>query len=391
MSMKNGSLTSSDGGGGHPRPCKLLFLLSNFLPGGAERQYFNLIHGIDKKKFEVHIGLIQYRASRPTPEFLASLNSNRVDLFERRFLLDVSVIWKVARYAARNRIDLIQSLLFMDNQIARLAGLLCRKPVISSIRGEPLPLLDPVKFWFEFQMQPLSTRVVVNSRWLKDNLLHYGSRANKVKVIHNGTNAAKFQCDSDPRAMRLKYGLPEEGPIIGIVARLHPMKDHRNFFDTIHILKKKWPQVHAVVAGDGALREELKEYVNKLALEPNVTFLGSVTAGLEEVYRTMDVFLLTSQYGESFPNVILEAMSAAVPVVATHISAIPEIIVDGYNGFLVEKRNPEALAERTLQLLANQALRDMFIRHGLERIRKFEVEAMVKKYEQFYNAISTRS
>jgi len=369
-------------------PIKVIFLLSNFRPGGAERQYFNLIHGIDKQKFEVHVGLIQYRDSRPSPTLLASLSDVRVILFERRHALDLTVIWQISIYIDRNGIDIIQALLFMDNQIARLAGLLSRKPVITSVRGEILPLLGKLKSWFEYRLQVLSKKVVVNSKWLKDYLVKYGSCPEKVVVIHNGTKAANFTCDADPQELRKKYGLPLNVPIMGIVARLHPMKDHHTFLNVVKIVKDTLPDVHAVVVGDGELMESLKEYVKELGLGKNVTFLGSVTRGLPEIYRTINVLLLTSQYGESFPNVILEAMSASVPVVATNISAVSEIISEEQNGFMVDKKNPEQFAERTLRLLSDVTMRNRFIRNGLLRAAEFGVEPMVKKYEQLYVHLS---
>jgi glycosyltransferase involved in cell wall biosynthesis len=367
-------------------PIKILFLLSNFLAGGAERQYFNLIHGIDKQAFEVHVGLIQYRNSRPSKALFESLHDVRVRLFERMHRADLSVIREISQYARQNNIDVIQSLLFMDNQIARLAGLISRKPVVTSVRGEPLPLLGRYKTWLEFRMQGLSKKVVVNSNWLKANLVGHGSNPEKVVVIHNGTESGNFRSDADPAVVRTKYGIPEDAMVMGIVARLHPIKDHVTFFDTVKIVRESYPSVHALVAGDGEMMVALKEYVKKIAIEKNVTFLGTITDELPDVYRIMNVFLLTS-LSESFPNVILEAMSASVPVVATNISDVPAIICDGQNGYMVEIRNPTMMAERVISAMSNPQVRELFIRNGLARVEEFGVKAMVKKYEQLYGEI----
>lgn len=233
-----------------------------------------------------------------------------------------------------NKIDILQSLLFMDNQIARLAALLTGKPVVTSERGEIRPLHGWLNTWFEFRMQPLSERIVVNSNWLKEDLVKLGSKPEKGVVIHNGIDANFFKSNADPAITRQKYGVPSEAKVVGIVARLHPMKDHRTFFDAVGLMKASLPAIHAVVVGDGELRKTLHDYVKEIGIEKSVTILGTVTSSLPEVYRMMDILLLTSQWGESFPNVILEAMAASVPVVATNISAIPEIIIDGVNGYL---------------------------------------------------------
>ena len=368
-------------------PIKILFLLSSFRAGGAERQVFNLIHGINKSHYEVHVGLIQYRDSRPTQVLLESLSGVYVKLFERKYKADLSIITEIAKYARENDIDIIQSLLFMDNQIARLVGLISRKPVVTSIRGEILPLLGKSKSWFEHRMQILSKKIIVNSNWLKEYLVRCGSRSEKVVVIHNGTESGNFTSNADPLMLRRKYGIAEGAKVIGIVARLHPMKDHVTFFDAVKLVRESLPSVHAVVAGDGELQETLKEYVREIGLENNVTFLGNVTNDLPDIYRMMDVFLLTSQWGESFPNVILEAMSASVPVVATNISAVPEIIEDGTSGYMVEKKHAALIAERTLKVLSDADLRREFVRNGLKRVEAFTVEKMVKNYEQLYTSI----
>jgi glycosyltransferase involved in cell wall biosynthesis len=368
-------------------PINILFLLSNFRAGGAERQYFNLIHGIDKKLFEIHVGLIQYRDSRASQVLLKSLEGVQLKLFERKHKADLSIVTEIAKYACENDIDIIQSLLFMDNQIARLAGLVSRKPVVTSIRGEILPLLGKSKSWFEHRMQILSKKIIVNSNWLKDYLVRCGSRPEKVVVIHNGIESGNFTSNADPLMLRRKYGIAENAKVIGIVARLHPMKDHVTFFDTVKLVRDSLPSVYAVVAGDGELSDTLKQYVTEIGLENNVTFLGNVTNELPEIYRMMNVFLLTSQWGESFPNVILEAMSASVPVVATNISAVPEIIEDGISGYLVEKKNAALIAERTLKILSNADIRSQFVRNGLKRAGVFTVEKMVKNYEQLYRSI----
>lgn len=367
-------------------PIKVLFLLSNFRSGGAERQYFNLIHGIDKQAFEVHVGLVQYRNSRPSAELLESLKDVHVQLFERKHRADLSVISEIAAYVRQHEIDVIQSLLFMDNQIARFAGLICSRPVVTSIRGEPLPLLGRAKTWIEYRMQALSKKVVVNSNWLKDYLVRHGSKPEKVVMIHNGMISANFRSDADTAMVRKKYGIAEDALVMGIVARLHPIKDHMTFFDAVKIVRESSPAVHAVVVGDGEMMDSLKEYVKKIGIEENVTFLGTITTELPDIYRIMDVFLLTS-LSESFPNVILEAMSASVPVVATRISEVPEIIQDGENGYMVDVKNPAMLAERALLAMTNPKVRELFIRNGLVKAEEFGVQAMVKKYEQLYSEI----
>jgi len=372
-------------------PVKILFLISNFKAGGAERQFGYLIQHINREIFEVHLGLLLYRGSRPSAEYIKRLEGSRIHTFTREKRLDLSVVTDIARYVRKYHIDLIQTLLFMDNQIGRFTGLLARCPVVSSIRGEIRPLLGKRKSWFEYRMQMLSRFVVVNSDWLKKYVIRNGGREGKFVTIHNGIDPKHFQSDSTKKEMLEKFHLPDGKKILGIVARLHPMKDHVTFLDTLKAVMEREKDIHAVIAGDGELREDLENYAGRIGLKENVSFLGTVQDDLADLYRLMDVFLLTSQWGESFPNVILEAMSASVPVVASNISAIPEIITDGSNGFLVESRNPAMFADRVVQVLRDAKLKDSLVRNGQETVKGFSIPGMVRKYERLYLSLVDNS
>jgi len=366
---------------------KILFLLSNFKSGGAETQYGNLIKNIDRARFEPVVGLIHYQGNCPSGEFLERFGDVKTIDFVRKGALDVGVIASIASYCKRNDVEIIQSLLFMDNQIAKFAGLLSGVPAITSVRGEIGPLLGKRKTWFEFKTQFLSKKIVVNSFWLKDYLVKNGSRPEKVIAIHNGTDFQRYQCEKSREALREEYGVSAEASVITIVARLHPMKDHMTFLRSIELLIQSGINVVALIVGDGEEREALEGFVSSQGMTDSVIFMGNVAAGVNEIYKLSDLVMLTSQWGESFPNVLLEAISAGVPVIASNISAVGEIITDGENGYLVEKRDAKAFAERAKTLLDNPAIRSRFIENGKETVKRFTVGEMVSKFQNLYLSV----
>ena len=290
----------------------------------------------------------------------------------------------VAKYCKNNKIDAIQSLLFMDNQIARFSGLLAGVPIITSVRGEIGPLLGKWKTRFELKAQRLSDRIVVNSEWLKTYLVQLGSNPDKIIVIYNGTDYERYQNNDDRRKLKKKYAIPGQVNVITIVARLHVMKDHETFLRTVKVLKESSMAVMALIAGDGDERYRLESKATEMGLADCVRFLGNVSDNISEIYRITDVFVLTSQWGESFPNVILEAMAAGVPVVASCISAVPEIISDGENGFLVEKKNHSGFADKAARILEDEDLRQKLVENGRKTVKEFSVQKMVERYESLY-------
>jgi len=275
----------------------------------------------------------------------------------------------------------------MDNQIARVVGLVSRRTVITSVRG------GPTLGWFrtrvEYGIQWLSARVVVNSHWLKGILVDDGVKPEKIVVIHNGIDSVKFQCSSDKADLRRKFGIPTNASVIGIVARLHPMKDHHTFLDVVRKVRYSVPGTFAVIAGAGELHCELENYADEIGVGEITCFLTPVENEIPEVLRLLDVFLLTSRWGESLPNVLLEALSAAVPIVASNIHGIPEIVDDAVNGYLTEAGETEQMAERVTELLSNSSTRVRFVANGFKKVRAFSIAAMVRKYEDLYRETIT--
>lgn len=369
---------------------KILFLLSNFHSGGAETQYGNLISNIDRKRFIPVLGLIHYKNNVPTEKFLKRFGDVEKHNFYRKGKFDISVITSISSWAKKNNIDLIQSQLFMDNQIARISALLARLPVVTSVRGEIGPLLGPRKMWFEQKAQIVSDKIVVNSDWLRRYLVSNGSDNKKIVVIYNGVDYSRLVSDYNKSDLRKKYNIPVGDRVITIVARLHPMKDHVTFLDAVRVIKNSLPDITVLVVGDGTERGMLEGYTEKLQLNDTVNFLGNVEDEINEIYHVTDLLMLTSQWGESFPNVILEAMFSEVPVVASDISAVDEIIDDNENGFLARSKDVDAFAKAAVSILEDKNLSKKLAGSGRKKAKLFNIPVMVKKYEDLYQSLLNR-
>jgi len=183
--------------------------------------------------------------------------------------------------------------------------------------------------------------------------------------------------------------LPSDDPVIGLVARLTPEKDVPCFLNAAARIADSFPTATFRIAGDGPLRPELERLAADLGLGERVSFLG-VLDEMRPFFESVHV-LAVSSVAEGTPLSIVEAMGAAVPIVATAVGGIPEQVTDGRSGYLVEPRNPAALAERIGSVLADPDAAMRLGEAGRARaLSEFSVETMTDAIESVYEDALTR-
>ena len=355
--------------------------ISNFRQGGAETQFWNLVKGLDREQFVVHVIQIENKKRKPV---VHQYPCTSIHIVKARFHMDPLTIRSICACIKQNKIELLQSILFMDNQFARVAGIISGIPVISSVRGELRPIVGAKKTFIEIQMQRFSSRVVVNSKWLMQELVKEGAKPDKIEVIYNGIEIDALQCDNQRHKIREGLGIPVSASVIGIVARLHPMKDHKTYLKVIKRLVRGDLDVYGLIVGGGAEETRIKELVEEEGLGNRVIFSGEIRNNIGCWIRSLDVLMLTSKWGESFPNTILEAMACGVPVVATDVSAVREIIVDGENGYLGGIGDSSTLAFKVSSLLSDRVLAARIIMEGRKTVGQLGMQRMVKKFSDLY-------
>ena len=174
--------------------------------------------------------------------------------------------------------------------------------------------------------------------------------------------------------------------MVGIIARLAEVKDHGSFIDAAEIVLKGCPGVKFLIVGDGPMREQLQSRIREKALGEKILLPGYVS-DLKPIWSVLDLFVLTS-LSEGFPVSILEAFAAGLPVIATRVGGIPEILKEGENGFLVEPGQPGQIAEKILLLLKNEFLINK-IREGAEQTaHSFQIEKMAGQTIDYYREVS---
>jgi len=227
----------------------------------------------------------------------------------------------------------------------------------SALRNNRYTLVGQLKGYFMDNLYP-KVDIVINqcSGMQMDLLILYPELKEKSVFIYNPVNLKDF-----------KFKVVEKKQIIfACVGRLVPQKNFHEAITAFERFNKIYPSSILRIFGNGPLRATLAEYVETLNLTNNVFFEGYID-DVSQIYQNLTGLLLTSQY-EGFPNVMIEALASGIPVISFDFKSGPsEVIVNGINGFLVDNRSIDLLAQRMIQLVQNP-LNDLSIRESVHRM-----------------------
>jgi glycosyltransferase involved in cell wall biosynthesis len=231
---------------------------------------------------------------------------------------------------------------------------------------------------------PLADAIVANSHAARRQAVARGMDGEKTVVVPNGIDCARFQPDPAGRErVRREWGVPEDALLVGMVARLDPVKNHGNFLRAAARIAALRGDVRfaCVGTGEAAYRQALEQQASGLGLAGRITWAGEQKV-TNVVYSALDVAVLASDAGESFPNVVGEAMACGTPCVVTDSGDAPIILGD--TGAVVPARDPVALADGILDVLARRRSADVNLpARARARIeREFSVEMLVRRTEQ---------
>lgn len=362
------------------KPVRVLYTIPELCVGGAERQLLALACGLDRARFDPAIAVL-----RPGGALEPEAREAGVTVIEapRLSRFDVMPVLRIAGRLIESRVRVIHSFLFLDGLYARPAALLAGTPVrVASLRGVDYAPGTP-HCYVDRALKECTTCLVSNSSWMRQTALAWGMTRVRIEVIPNGVDFAPFAGGGDRHALRKSLGLSGADFVVGIVGRLSLEKDHPTFLRCAAEVVAACPRAAFVIVGDGPERQRLERMVGYLGLEDRVRMTGW-RADIPDLLSGLNVLALTST-SESFPNAILEAMAGGLPVVATRVGGVAELVAEGETGLLAPAGDAHALAQHLLKLEADTALRARLGQAGWQRARQqFSVERMVQRYEDLY-------
>jgi len=286
----------------------------------------------------------------------------------------------------REGVDLIHSHLpgqnFYSCLVGRLTG--CKTIVTYHSAMELISAKrwrDALKLWV---VRRSADKVVVVCDYVGGLLQNHSFKPGNLTRIYNGINSSRFNA---PRKdwLRGELGFPNQTKLIGMVANVRQTKGHDFFIRAARRVADIHPQTRFLAVGDvdESLGQGLRRLVEQLDLGDRFFFLG-FRHDIPDILGDLDVFVLPS-ISEGFPLVVLEAMAAGKPVVATRSGGPDEMIRDGQDGFLVPPADAEALAAKICLLLEQPEWAATLAQEGQRKIaRQFSMEGMIRQYEELY-------
>jgi glycosyltransferase involved in cell wall biosynthesis len=350
-------------------PARVVFLLEDLEYGGTQRQALELARRLDRSRFQVELWVLR------AGDDLASV-AREWDLpvvwMARSGWVGPQSLWGLGKRLWQAPPDLLMLLTVIPNIWGRLWGRSARVPVIvGNCRGGAAPWRQHERW-----LWPLAHHILCNSAILKDLLVScYGLPPTRLTVVQNGVDTDFFQ----PRS-----GVQPQGPpVLLSVARLVPDKDHDTLLAAFARLAAHHPGAQLWLVGNGPRRPALEHTVQDLGLAGQVKFLPT-TNDVRHLYQQADIFVLSS-VAEALPNVILEAMAAGLPVVATRVGGVPEAVASETTGLLVAPRDAPGMAAALARLVDEPEMRRSLGRRGRERaVAEFSFGAMVRRHEELW-------
>lgn len=358
--------------------------------GGAEHFALLIATRLDPERFDSTLCVSRWPPSSPADtdpsaeEALERLDQAGVRLLAlaRRRKIEVAPWVRLGRFLRRERVQVLHTHKFGSNVWGTPVGRIARVPVVLahehtwSYEGQPLR-----RFLDRELVARAADRFIAVSRADQRRMVEV-ERVDPGRTLFVPIGIVPAP-PPDGRDVRAELGIAPGAPTIGVVGLLRPQKAHHVLLRATALLAHEWPSIQVLLVGDGPERAELERLARELGLQDAVRFLG-YRPDVPDVLRALDIAVCCSDY-EGSPAAVLEYMDAALPVVATEVGGIPDLIEPGGHGLLVPPGDPEALAEALAKLLRDPAQARRMGALGQERRRaEFDLDVMVRRFEDLY-------
>jgi glycosyltransferase involved in cell wall biosynthesis len=354
-----------------------------FMVGGAEEMVLNLVKHLPTRFEPVILCL---NSAGPIGE---EIRNTGVEFH----VLGVTPGWRrpwelidIERALASLRADIVHTFLLTASLYGRFAAMMARVPIIIgtevNIYEQKTPRHSAVERW----LMAKTDRVVVSAESVRDFYIEQvGADPGKIEVIYNAVDWQQLVATEDPEALRVQFGVPQGAPLAGIIARLTEQKAHAHLFEAM----AKTPGLeglHLLVVGDGHLRGSLEALSASMRLADRVHFLGA-RRDLGNLLSAIDMFVMPSLW-EGLPLSMVLAMGGGLPVVATRVAGIPEVVHDGETGLLVPPADPVRLGEAMARLVRDASLRARLGSAARARVLpRFGVDGYVASVTELYDRL----
>lgn len=342
-------------------------------------QLLKLASDIDRDRFELMVVCLSEAFISLVPKFQE--NYVPIVLLDREKKGRLYALWKLTTIIRDFEPDIVHAFAYASRAAMPVSKIFSKSKNIVSIRTQPGRQIN----MFDKLINSFADMILLNSK-KGAALVNFNLWRNiPLQVIYNGIDLRKFDADA---CGDFDFSLSPKTKVICAVARLHPVKGLDVLLNAFATLAKAMDNVQLWIVGGGQEKKNLEEQTIQLGIDSKVTFWGeqeNIPAILKHAY----IGVLSSHY-EGLPNAVIEYMAAGLPVVATDVGGVGEVVLDGETGLLVPSGNPQILADTILFLLLNSETAILFGMTGRKRAEShFTLERMVFETEELYESLMT--
>ncbi|MGI8787912.1 MAG: glycosyltransferase family 4 protein [Pyrinomonadaceae bacterium] len=386
------------------KPIRVLHIITRMIVGGAQENTLLSVIGLDAMpEYEVTLvsgvdrgreGELLSEAREKTrlvviPEMGRSINP----------FSDFIAFWKIYRLIKKGRYHIVHTHSSKAGVLGRIAAWLAGTPII--VHTLHSLVFHDYQPWFinkswrgiKKMCAPITDFFISVSEIIVQKAIKAGiDKPEKFRTIYSGMELDWFlNAKFDSKKVRREFGIPEDAPVVGKIARLFPLKGHDQLMDAAPEIVKRVPDVRFFLIGDGMLLEHLQERAGNYGILENFVFAGLIPRErIPEMISAMDVVVHTS-LREGLARVLPQSLAMGKPCVSFDIDGAPEVVINDKTGYLVETYDNKGLAESVSRLLKDPELRARMGENGRRHVDpSFRMETMVKEIAEVYEMLLER-
>lgn len=365
-----------------PQPAKLrvLFINSIQMWGGAEVWLMDVMHGLQDRGHQVAL------FCRPNTVLERNARAEGFDVtaIPMRSDFDPLTIWQVWRIIRRKRIQILCTNMDKELRFGGLAAKLAGGVAVIPSREVDYPLKNRLRYRLTYNR--LADYILANSHATKQTLLRDAPWLDpaRIEVVHKGIDPAPYLAGAAAgRAVRRELGIAAKDKVIGFVGQIIERKGIADIVAGMPLVLEQMPEARFLFAGEGKLLGFVQQRIAEYGIADRVILTG-FRKDVPAIMNAIDLLLLPSIV-EGFGYVLVEAMAASKPVVATNVSSIPEIVQHEHTGLLIDVHAPDQLAAAAVRILRDPALAARLGEAGRQRVlQNFTIERMVAQTEAIF-------